>query len=80
MPSWGGYVPPFFLTPRRLPAESWDPAVKLPDRLVAVRTPRGSVGLRIIWGRAVGTEAGALRKDSVARIVMALWLRCAGIE
>ena len=54
--------------------------MKLPDRLVAVRTPRGSVGLRIIWGRAVGTEAGALRKDSVARIVMALWLRCAGIE
>jgi len=66
----GEKVPPFFLTPRRFPAESWEPALKLPDRFVAVRTPRGSVGLRIIWGRAVGTVARALRKDSVGRTVI----------
>jgi hypothetical protein len=67
-----GTIPPFFLTPRRFPAESEEPALKLPARFVAVRTPRGSVGLRRIWGRAVGTEGRALRKDSVGRIVIAV--------
>ena len=46
MRSWTR-IPPPFLTPRRFPAESDDPALKPPARLVAVRMPIGNVGFCI---------------------------------
>jgi hypothetical protein len=63
-------TPPPTFTPRRFPAESDDPALKPPPRLVAVRIPRGAVGLCCTFGSTDGRGRNELRKEVVCRIIM----------
>jgi hypothetical protein len=62
-------LPPF-LTPRRFPAESDDPALNPPVRFVAVRIPRGKVGLCNTFGSAEAREKKELMNEAACRIII----------
>jgi hypothetical protein len=62
-------LPPFF-TPLRFPAESDDPALNPPDRLVAVRIPSGKVGLSSIFGSAEVREKNELMNEAACCIII----------
>ena len=63
-------IPPPFLTPRRFPAESEDPALKPPARFVAVRIPKGKVGFSITFGSTEGNASNEAMREVVRRIIM----------
>lgn len=62
-------LPPF-LTPRRFPAESDDPALNPPVRFVAVRIARFKVGLRSIFGSAEVRERNELMNEVACRNII----------
>ena len=59
-------LPPPTFTPRRLPAESGEPALKPPARFVAVRMPSVTIGL---WTTRDGRESAA-KNEVVSRLIM----------
>ena len=63
-------IPPPTFTPRRFPAESDDPALNPPARFVAVRIPRGRVGLCTTFGSTEGGVMSELSKNLVCRIII----------
>ena len=63
-------VPPPTFTPRRFPAESEDPALNPPARFVAVRIPRGRVGLCTTLGSTDGSVMNELNNALVCRIII----------
>jgi hypothetical protein len=66
----GEGVPPPTFTPRRFPAESDDPALNPPARFVAVRIPRGTVGLYSTFNNNDGRAVTELTNNLVCRIII----------